>query len=120
MSYSQDPLSTPETYYYQYNIYYTGDDELEFPDIDAILVECSHNLNLSPDFAGGGRDFFISLENYDEVNKAGDCLASFVVRLWEDDDNEVSLIISSIKEEIESHELMVEDIGFVGTGPPRR
>lgn len=120
MSYSQDPLSTPETYYYQYNVYYTGDEDYEFPDIDAKMVECGHNLNLSPDFAGGARDFFLTLENYDEINNTGEVLASFVVRLWEDDDNEVNLIISAIKEELESHELMVEEVGFVGTGPPRR
>ncbi len=120
MSYSQDPLSTPETFYYQYDIYYTGDEEYEYADIDNILVESGASLDSSPDHAGAARDFRLTLENYDETNKSGECLASFVVRLWEDDDNEVNLIISSIKEELESHELMVENIGYVGTGPPRR
>jgi hypothetical protein len=120
MSYSQDPLSTPETYYYKYDVYYSGDEEYEFADIDSILVECSHNLDTSPDFSGGARDFMLTLENYDENNKTGEVLGSFVVRLWEDDDSELNLMISAIKEELEAHELMVEDIGFVGTGPPRR
>lgn len=120
MSYSQDPLSTPETYYYQYNVYYTGDEEYEFADIDNILVECGASLDQSPDHAGAARDFALTLENYEETNKTGEVMASFVIRAWEDDDNELNLIITSIKEELEGHELMVEDVGFVGTGPPRR
>ena len=120
MSYSQDPLSTPETFYYQYNVYYTGDEDFEYADIDNILVECGSSLDSSPDHAGAARDFALTLENYDETNKTGEVLASFVVRLWEDDDNELNLIVSSIKEGLESHELMVEDIGYVGPGPPRR
>ena len=120
MSYSQDPLSTPETYYYQYDIYYSGDEEYEFADIDAILIECANNLETSPEHAAGARDFVLTLENYDENQKTGEVLASFVVRLWEDDDNELSLMVSSIREELEGHELMVEEIGFVGTGPPRK
>jgi hypothetical protein len=120
MSYSQDPLSTPETYYYQFNVYYTGEDKLEFIDLDALLIEISSNLDHNPVHAGGARDFMLTLENFDEDNGTGEVLASFVVRLWEDDDNEVNLIVQSIKEELEAHQLMVEEIGFVGAGPPRK
>ena len=112
MSYSQDPLSTPETFYYQYDIHYTGDEDYEYADIDNILVESSSSLDHNPIHAGGARDFHLTLENYDEVNKSGEVMASFVVRLWEDDDNEVNLIVTSIKEELESHELMVEGVGM--------
>ena len=120
MAFSQDPLSSPETYYYQYNVYYTGEDEVDFIEIDTLLIESSSNLDHSPEHAGAARDFDLTLENYDEITKTGEILASFVIRLWEDDDNELNLILTSISEELETQQLMVEDVGFVGTGPARK
>jgi hypothetical protein len=122
MAFSQDPLSTPETFYYTFEIYYTGDDEIDFQDLDSRLIEIAHNLDANPIHAGAARDFKISLENFDDSagqNPTGEAVVSFVVRLWEDDDNEIELILSSIKEEMEGNQLMVEGIHFMGTGPPR-
>ena len=121
MAFSQDPLSTPETFYYNYQIYYTGDDEIDFMDLDSRLIEVANNLDSSPVHAGAARNFKISLESFDEANPnaPGEALVSFVVRLWEDDENELELIQASITEEMEANQLMVEGISFVGSGPPR-
>ena len=121
MAFSQDPLSTPETFYYNYDVYYTGDDEIDYTELDTRLIEVAHNLDHSPVHAGAGRDFKITLENFDDTNQniTGEALVSFTVRLWEDDENELELIQASIAEELEANQLMVEGIRFVGSGPPR-
>ena len=121
MAFSQDPLNSPETIYYNFQIYYTGDDEMDYMELDGRLIEIAHNLDSNPIHAGAARDFKISLENFDDMNETitGEALVSFVVRLWEDDDNEIELIIQSITEEMEANQLMVEGMSYVGTGPPR-
>lgn len=120
MAFSQDPMSTPETIYYTYEIYYTGEDEdIDFLELDSRMIEIAHNLDQNPVHAGAARNFKITLENYEEINQTGEALVSFVVRLWEDDDNEIELIQQSISEEMEANQLMVEGIRFVGSGPPR-
>ena len=121
MAFSQDPLSIPETFHYSYQVYYTGDEEIDYPEFDSRLIEIAHNLDNNPVHAGAGRNFKITLENFDDTsqNAVGEALVSFIVRLWEDDDNEIELILSSISEEMEGNQLMVEGISYVGTGPPR-
>lgn len=122
MAFSQDPLSTPETVYYSFQIYYTGEDEIDFLELDSRLIEIAHNLDNNPIHAGAARNFKISLENFDETstqNPTGEALVSFIVRLWEDDDNEIELILSSVQEEMEANQILVEGVQYMGTGPPR-
>ena len=122
MAFSQDPLGSPETFYYMYDAFYTGDEDLDYMGLDSYLVEISHNLDQNPIHAGAARDFELTLDNFDENSSAqeAEIVVSFVVRLWEDDDNEINLILQSVKEELESYQIMVEDIRYMGTGPPRR
>lgn len=119
MAFSQDPLSTPETIYYNYEAFYTGDDDLDYPELDSRLIEIAHNLDNNPIHAGAARGFKLTLEIFDEINPNAEILVSFIVRLWEDDDNEINLILSSINDEMEANQLMVEGVSYVGTGPPR-
>ena len=116
MSYIQDPLSTPERWYYIYKAFYVLDDDSGYEDLDAIVAEVANNLEKSPTHAGAARDFELELESYDEDTKMSEIIVSFIVRLWEDDDNEIQLILSSISEELEGAGFQVEETEFAGVG----
>lgn len=93
---------------------------MDWLEMESLLFEVANNLDHSPIHAGAARDFVLTLENYSEDSRDAEVMVSFVVRLWEDDDNEISLIVQSVSEELENTGLLVEEIGFQGSGPPRK
>ena len=116
MSYISDPLSTPEVYFYLFECTYILEDDIDFQELDSMLAEVQINLDRNPTFAGAARDFQLELDEFDEESKNAEVIVSFVVRLWEDDENELQLIITSITEELEGIGLQVEETSFVGVG----
>ena len=116
MSYISDPLSTPEVYFYLFECTYILEDDMDFQELDSMLAEVQINLDRNPTFAGAARDFQLELDEFDEESKNAEVIVSFVVRLWEDDENELQLIITSITEELEGIGLQVEETSFVGVG----
>ncbi|MHA2104335.1 MAG: hypothetical protein ACW981_12990 [Candidatus Hodarchaeales archaeon] len=116
MSYIVDPLSSPEVFYYMYETSYVLDDNIDFTELDSILNEVANSLDKSPTHVGAAREFKLELETYDEEYKSAEVIVSFVVRLWEDDDNEIELINKTIMEELESVGLQTENVQFLGMG----
>ena len=116
MSYIQDPMSTPERWYYVYTAYYILEDDANYEDLDGVVEEVGESLEKSPTHAGAARDFELELDSYDEESKMAEIIVSFVVRLWEDDENELQLILSSVSEELEDVGFQVEETEFAGTG----
>jgi hypothetical protein len=116
MSYIVDPLSSPEVFYYMYETSYVLDDNIDFLELDSILNEVANSLDKSSTHIGAAREFKLELETYDEEYKSAEVIVSFVVRLWEDDDNEIELINKTIMEELESVGLQTENVQFLGMG----
>ena len=116
MSYIVDPLSSPEVFFYMYETSYVLDDNIDFIELDSLLNEVANSLDKSPTHAGAAREFKLELESYDEEYKSAEVIVSFVVRLWEDDDNEIELINKTIMEELESIGLQTENVQFLGMG----
>jgi hypothetical protein len=116
MSYIVDPLSSPEVFYYMYETSYVLDDNIDFLELDSILNEVANSLDKSSTHVGAAREFKLELETYDEEYKSAEVIVSFVVRLWEDDDNEIELINKTIMEELESVGLQTENVQFLGMG----
>jgi hypothetical protein len=116
MSYIVDPLSSPEVFYYMYETTYVLDDDIDFLELDSILNEVANSLDKSSTHIGAAREFKLELETYDEQYKSAEVIVSFVVRLWEDDDNEIELINKTIMEELESVGLQTENVQFLGMG----
>ncbi|MHA2362762.1 MAG: hypothetical protein ACXAC7_02305 [Candidatus Hodarchaeales archaeon] len=118
MAFSQDPLSSPETFFYSITSRYVVDEEIDFLELDNLLAETAQNLDRSAVHVGAGRNFELTLDNFDENSeyKDAEILASFTVRLWEDDESEINLILKSISEELENIGIMVESINFLGVG----
>ena len=116
MSYIADPSSTPEVFFYMYECNYVLDDSIDFIELDSLLAEVANNLDKSPTHAGAAREFKLELDSFDEDYKAAEVIVSFIVRLWEDDDNELELINKTIQEELESLGLQTESVQFLGFG----
>ena len=116
MSYIVDPLSSPEVFFYMYECSYVLDDNVDFTELDSLLVEVANNLDKSPTHVGAAREFKLELETFDEEYKSAEVIVSFVVRLWEDDDNEIELINKTVIEELETIGLQTENTQFLGIG----
>ena len=116
MSYIIDPLSSPEVFFWSITGIYVLDDDVDFLELDALLHEAAVNLEKDPTHAGAARDFRLELENFDEDTKTCEIIASYIVRLWEDDDNEIELINKTITEELEQVGIQVDSFNFAGTG----
>jgi len=117
MAYQGDGFSTPETMFCNFTgIYIADDDDIDFMEFDTLLGEAAYNLNESPVHVGAGRNFELELDNFDEIQKNAELLGSFTVRLWEDDESEINLIIQSIMEELENIGVMIESYNIVGIG----
>lgn len=116
MSYIVDPLSSPEVFFYMYETSYVLEDNIDFIELDSLLNEVANSLDKSPTHVGAAREFNLELETYDEEYKSAEVIVSFIVRLWEDDDNEIELINKTIMEELESIGLQTENVQFLGMG----
>ena len=116
MSYIVDPLSSPEVFFYMYECIYVLDDPIDFSELDTLLVETANSLDKNPAHTGSMREFNLELDTFDEENKNAEITVSFIVRLWEDDDNEIELINKTIIEELEQVGLQTEDVQFLGVG----
>ena len=119
MAYQSDGFTSPETMFCSFTGLYIGDEvEINFLELDSLLGEAAQTLKEAPIHAGAGRDFELTLDNFDEDSdyKNAEILGSFIVRLWEDDESEINLIIKSITEELENVGVMIESFNLLGIG----
>ena len=118
MSYHES-LTAAITRYYVFNgLFREGDEQITFEAADASLVEVGQTLE--KEFAGTARGFLIELDSFDNETFQSEVIVGFTIWPYEDDENEVELILGGIREELEKIGFVEDDAYYLGDGPDMR
>ncbi len=118
MSYHES-LTAAITRYYVFNgLFREGDEQITFEAADASLVEVGQTLE--KEFAGTARGFLIELDSFDNETFQSEIIVGFTIWPYEDDENEVELILGGIREELEKIGFVEDDAYYLGDGPDMR
>jgi hypothetical protein len=108
-----DLFEGPMSLYYLLHCYVlpTAED-MTYDDLDASLSSTAEELEF--EFRGEVRSFGLELEEFSSENRVASVILKFTYYPYEDDEDEVELIVKGVINKFESIGLEVEDIEPIG------
>ncbi|MFX1512149.1 MAG: hypothetical protein ACFFCQ_06155 [Promethearchaeota archaeon] len=108
-----DLYEGPMSLYYLLHCYIMPTAEnLTYDDLDASLSSTAEEL--TQDFRGEARSFTLELEDFSSEDRIAAVILKFTYYPYEDDEDELELIIKGVITKFESIGLEVEDIESIG------
>ncbi len=91
---------------------------MTFEEADANLIEVGDTLQ--KEHLGSARVFIFELDNYDNETHYCEVISGFTIWPYEDNDSEIELILTTIREQLENVGFVEDDVYYLGDGPDIR